>query len=220
MFSISHRTLVRVFTLLLAVLMILMFSGKNSPASFTGSVALADASTPRSYSEFIQGAYIGALGRSPLCLEEQAEYDALSNAAATGTLHQEAERFVSTLFETQASFNDSGGTYCQSSEYEMLNPASCDPFINTNSNGFITDLYQGFLLREPESEGFNDWMDVIPTVGRKEVLNGFRFSIEFGILVDALYPGTRPSCTFNCPECPPDPCEGPNSEGHYSRLCQ
>lgn len=215
MFSISHRTLACLFILLLITSLLLMpgLSSKHSPVSLTGSIASADASTPRSYSEFIQGAYLGALGRLPTCFEEQAEYDGLSIAAAAGTLHQEAERFVSTLFETQASFDDSGGAYCQSPQYETLNPAFCDPFINTRSDEFITDLYQAFLLREPEPGGFNFWMNIIPSAGRKEVLNEFRFSIEFGILVNALYPGLRP-------DCPPDG-EGPCVRGgsFYGRLC-
>jgi hypothetical protein len=213
MFSVSRRAVARLFGVLLILSFVLLpgLVGKHSPMNITGSIASADASTPRSYSEFIQGAYFGALGRFPTCFEEQAEYDALSAAAAAGTLRQEAERFVSTLFETQASFDDPGGTYCQSSEYESLNPAFCNPFINTRSDEFITDLYQAFLLRQPEQDGFNSWMAAIPTHGRKVVLNGFRFSTEFGILVNALFPGERPDCTIECPECDPDPCAGPNT---------
>ena len=216
MFSLTPRALTCALGFLL--LFLILMPGLT-PITPTGSIASADASTPRSYVEFIDGAYLGALGRFPSCFEEQAEYDALVSAASVGALHDEAQRFVSTLFETQSSFNDSGETYCQSSEYETRNPAFCDPFINARSDEFITDLYHAFLLREPEPTGFNDWMSVIPAAGRKQVLNGFRFSIEFGILVDALYPGTRPSCFIECPECQPDPCEGPNQDGHYSRFC-
>ncbi len=235
MFSISHRVSTRVSLFLLILALILMpgLAGKNSSTNVTGSVASADASTPRSYVEFINGAYFGALGRFPNCFEQQAEYDALANAAAAGTLRQEAERFVSTLFETQASFDDSGDSYCQSAEYEAINPAYCNPYINTSSDQFITSLYRAFLLREPEPNGFNGWMSIIPTEGRKHVLNGFRFSVEFGILVNALYAGDRPDCNVGCgircpsgffldaETCTCEPiCEGPNSDGHYSKLCQ
>lgn len=217
MTSISHRAWARVSIVLLVCSLILMpgLFSKRSPLTVTGSITSADASTPRSYVEFIDGAYLGALGRFPTCFEEQAEYNALSNAAAANSLRQEAERFVSTLFETQASFDDTGGTYCQSPEYETLNPASCDPFINARSDVFITDLYEGFLLREPEPDGFNGWMQIIPSAGRKGVLNGFRFSVEFGVLVDALYQGLPP-------DCPPDEGEGgPCERGSlfYARLC-
>ena len=196
MFSMSHRTIACLFILFLVVSVVLMpgLLGRNSPVTLNGSIALADPSTPRSYSEFIQGAYLGAVGRFPTCFEELSEFTALSNAAANNALQGEAERFVSTLFETQASFNDSGGSYCQSSEYESLNPASCNPFINNNNADFVTDLYHSFLLREPDSIGFSNWMDTLPTHGRKHVLNGFRFSVEFGILVGALYEGTAPNC--------------------------
>jgi hypothetical protein len=217
MFSITPRALAWAFGFVLILFLIAMPG--LTPVTITGSIASADASTPRSYVEFIDGAYFGALARLPTCFEQEAEYDALANAASVGALHQEAERFVSTLFETQTSFNDSGETYCQLGEYETRNPAFCDPLINTRSDEFITDLYHAFLLREPEPSGFYDWMNAIPTAGRKQVLNGFRFSTEFGILVDALYAGTRPTCSIYCPECAPDPCEGPNHDGRYSKLC-
>jgi hypothetical protein len=234
MFSVSHRTLARVsgFLLILSLMLTPGLAGKHSPVKLTGSIASADASTPRSYSEFIRGAYLGALGRFPTCSEEQAEYDALDYAASTGNLLGEARRFVSTLFETQASFDDPGGSYCQTNAYEARNPAFCNPFINTRSDEFITDLYGGFLLRQPEQDGFNYWMNAMPANGRKVVLNGFRDSTEFGIIVGALYQGVRPDCGGGCQtSCPrgytldPDtcecipPCEGANTT-HFNPLCQ
>jgi hypothetical protein len=191
-----------------------------TPISTTGSIASADASTPRSYVEFIDGAYFGALGRFPNCFEEQAEYDALMYAASVGALHQEAERFVSTLFETQASYDAPDlTTYCQSAEYEAINPAFCNSFINTQSEQFLTAQYRAFLLREPDQDGFNFWLSTVPTDGRKHLIIAFADSIEFSTLVDALFPGTHPTCPPDCPECPPPPCEGPNHDGHYSKLC-
>jgi hypothetical protein len=221
MFTISRLSVIRLASLLLVLSLVLMpgLAGKRSQVSLTGSVALADASTPRSYVEFIDGAYFGAYGRFPSCEEERAEYDALTNAAANGNLLGEARRFVSTLFETQASFDDPGGGYCQTSEYEARNPAYCNPFINQRSDAFITDLYGAFLLRQPEQAGFNDWMATIPNYGRKVVLNGFRDSTEFSIIVGALYQGTRPTCIIDCPDCNPDPCPGPNTT-RPNPLCQ
>jgi hypothetical protein len=219
MFSVTRRALACTFGFMLILLLVAMPG--LTPINITGSIASADASTPRSYVQFIDGAYVGALGRFPSCFEEQIEYDELVNAAAVGSVNAEAKRFVSTLFETQASFDDSGDYYCQSSEYETRNPAFCEPFINTRSDEFITDLYHAFLLRDPEPDGFNGWMGIIPTAGRKGVLNGFQFSVEFGILVDNLYPGTRPVCSIECPECISDPCDGPNPlNGPPSRLCR
>lgn len=232
MFSVSRRTLVRVsgFLLILSLMLMPGLAGKHSSLNLTGSITLADASTPRSYVEFIDSAYFGALGRFPTCAEEQAEYDALVYATSTNNRLGEARRFVSTLFETQASFDDSGGTYCQTTEYEARNPAYCTALVNARSNEFITDLYGAFLLRQPEQAGFDAWMNTIPTYGRKVVLNGFRDGTEFGIIVNALYQGDRPECgcQISCPsgytlnpdtcECVP-PCEGPNTT-HFNPLCQ
>jgi len=218
MFSLTPRALTCALSFLLILFLILMPG--LTPISITGSIASADASTPRSYVEFIDGAYFGALGLFPSCFEEQAEYDALVNAASVGALHQEAERFVSTLFETQASYDAPDlTTYCQSAEYEAINPAFCNSFINTQSEQFLTAQYRAFLLREPDQDGFNFWLNTVPTDGRKHLIIAFADSIEFSILVDALFQGIRPTCTLDCPECPPPPCEGPNQDGHYSKLC-
>ncbi|HJQ34879.1 MAG TPA: DUF4214 domain-containing protein [Pyrinomonadaceae bacterium] len=204
MSSVSRRTIALAFSLLLVATLVLMpgLAGRQSPVNLAGSVASADASDPRSYVEFIDGAYLGALNRLPTCEEEQAEFDNLVYATANGNRIWEARRFASTLFETQASYNvEDTTTYCQTDEYELINPANCDVFVGTNSAGFITDLYEGFLLREPEPGGFNGWMSIIPTAGRKEVLRGFRDSVEFSILVNALYEGSRPDCGcfIDCP---------------------
>jgi hypothetical protein len=228
--SISRRTTILALSLLLIATLVLMpgLAGRRPPVGLTGSVAFADASTPRSYLEFIDGAYYGALGRYPTCEEEQAEFDNLVSATASGNRLSEARRFASTLFETQASYNvEDTTTYCQTPEYEALNPASCNVFVGTNSAGFITDLYEGFLLREPEPDGFNGWMSIIPTAGRKEVLRGFRDSTEFSILVGALYEGMAPDCgcVLECPDnttpdfdtCQCVPCNP--SHGGYGQLC-
>lgn len=218
MFSLTPRALTCALGFLLILFLILMPG--ITPIRPTGSIASADASTPRSYVEFIDGAYFGALGRFPDCFEEQAEYDALMYAASVGALHQEAERFVSTLFETQASYDAADlTTYCQSAEYEAINPAFCNSFINIQSEQFLTAQYRAFLLREPDQDGFNFWLSTVPTDGRKHLIIAFADSIEFSTLVDALFPGTRPTCPPDCPECPPPPCEGPNHDGHYSKLC-
>jgi Domain of unknown function (DUF4214) len=238
MLSISHRTLVRVLCILSILSMVLLpgFTGKNSSLTVTGSITSAQ--TGRSYDQFITGAYQG-VGRLPTCLERQEAYDALAYAASTGNLHAEARRFVSTLFIIQQAYDDPSLSHynqtgscplfepedCQISLYEERNPAYFNPFINMRSAEFITDLYHTFLLREPEPAGFNSWMSVIPTSGRKAVLNGFRDSIEFSNLVSALYPGVRPTCGCGFIRCPPgyirDPvtCECMPSECGPYRFC-
>lgn len=221
MFSPSSRARVRAlgFILILALALMPGLGGRRTHLGIAGSVVLADASTPRSYVDFIKGAYFGALGRFPTCEEQQDEYDALASAAAAGNLLGEARRFVSTLFETQASFDDPGGNYCQAAEYEARNPAYCNPFIGQHSDSFITDLYGAFLLRQPDQPGFDGWMSAMPANGRKVVLNGFRDSTEFSILVNALYAGARPDCIVDCPRCGSDPCPGANTT-RPNKLCQ
>ncbi len=216
MFSTRPRIVISAFCFFLLLLLVVMPG--VTPVSVPGSIASADPNIPRSYEEFIEGAYAGALGRSPTCLEAQAEYDALTSAAGGGVLHEEAQRFVSTLFETQASYDVNDGlTYCQTAEYEAINPASCNTTIGTGLDTFIADLYRAFLFREPDSSGFNYWFN--NNGGRKHLINAFRDSIEFNTLVDHLFSGMRPTCQIECPECNPDPCEGPNQNGHYSKLC-
>jgi Domain of unknown function (DUF4214) len=151
---------------------------------------------------------MGALGRLPNCFEAQAEYDALESAASVGALREEARRFVNTLFETQASYDTPDlTTYCQTPEYEAINPAYCNPFVGMGLEDFLTDQYRAFLLREPDSDGFNFWLN--NNSGRKHLILAFQLSIEFNTLVDNLYPGTRPACVIECPSCNPEPCEPP-----------
>ena len=216
MFSTKPRALISVCCLLLMLLLVV--TPGFTPVTVPGSVAFADPNIPRSYVEFIDGAYLGALGRSPNCFEEQAEYDLLASAASNGALLQESQRFVSTLFETQASYNAGDlTTYCQTSEYESRNPAFCNPNIGTGLADFLTHNYRAYLLREPDTDGFNWWIN--NNNGRKHLIEAFRLSIEFETLVGNLFAGSRPICTIECPECDPDPCEGPNQGGKFSKLC-
>lgn len=216
MFSTTSRVVVCAFCLLL-MLLVVGIPGSTA-VNIPGSIASADPTIPRSYAEFIEGAYLGALGRPPECFEAQQEYDALVAAASVGALHQEAERFVATLFETQASYDvNDGTTYCQTQEYESRNPAFCNVVVGTGLADFVTHLYRAFLLREPDSLGLNYWIN--NNGGRKHLINAFRVSIEFETLVDHLFAGTRPSCVIDCPECNPDPCPGPN-QTRPNPLCR
>ena len=204
MFSVTRRAVV--YRLSVVVMLLLMALPGLTPLSMPGRIASADPNIPRSYAEFINGAYLEALGRLPSCTEAQAEYDALVSAASAGALNQEARRFVSTLFITQATYNVPNlTTYCQTPEYESINPASCNASIGTGLGAFLTDMYQAFLLREPDTPGFNFWLN--NNNGRKHLIHAFQESIEFGTLVSNLFQGNRPSCPV--PRCnvtvDPDP---------------
>ena len=208
MFPTKARAVICFLCSLLMLLVVVMPG--LTPVNVPGSIASADPEIPRSYVEFIEGAYVGALGRLPSCFEAQAEYDNLVAAESVGALLQEAQRFVSTLFETQASYNAPDlTTYCQTSEYESRNPAFCNALIGTGLADFLTHCYRAYLLREPDSLGFNFWLN--NNNGRKHLIEAFRLSIEFEVLVDHLFAGDRPICTIQCPECNPEPCPGPNT---------
>src|SRR6185295_12545480 len=74
----------------------------------------------RSFTEFIERAYLGAYGRYATSDELCAEFSALSSAASAGHLGDEAKRFVAMLFETSDSYYSSGGTYYETAEYGAL----------------------------------------------------------------------------------------------------
>jgi hypothetical protein len=156
--------------------------------------------SPRSYDEFIIRAYQGALGRTPSCLERQAEYNRLVNAAANGTLLAEARRFVATLFMTQSSYDDPNNfNYLQTSAYQARNPQDMNDVAHLQA--FVTDLYRAFLQREPDTPGLNFWVSNAQQEGRKKVIRAFELSIEFGDLVSQLFDGGAPVCCtpIRCP---------------------
>ena len=51
---------------------------------------------------------------------------------------------------------------------------------NTSNEEFVTILYRAFLEREPDTAGYNGWVNYLYSgASRQEVLNGFVFSQEF-----------------------------------------
>lgn len=169
----------------------------------------------RSFDTFIQEAYLGAYGRPATCDERAFEFSALSSAASNGLLLAEAQRFVATLFETQASYDDSGSLYIQTAEYEALNANS--NVDRPHLQSFVTDLYEAFLQRSPDDGGLCFWTNQACTDPghRKHVIQAFVVSIEFNSLVSHLFVGFAPSCPPPCENC--DPC--PVGGGGYGRLC-
>ena len=224
-----------VLTLFVSVIGLLLLSPgvglNNSQLRLPGAVA--NAATSKSYEQFINDAYQGAYGRQPDCETELVpEYDRMVNAAASGTLLEECKRFVSTLFETQASYDvPDYPTYLQTAEYQQRNPQDQADF--THQQAFVTDLYHAFLQREPDASGLSFWTSNVMNEGRKKGIIAFAVSTEFSDQVNLLFAGFRPVCSTGCGfTCPSgyildadtcsciSPCEGPNTDGHYSRLCQ
>jgi Domain of unknown function (DUF4214) len=158
--------------------------------------------TGRSFDNFITRAYQGAYSRNPTCFERQAEWDRLSAAYDSGTLKAEASRFVATLFITQASYNVKDlTTYQQTPAYEAINPAS--GVDRASIERYVTDLYETYLQRAPDQAGLCFWSNNVCQEGRKKGIWAFEESIEFGNLVNGLFPGLRPCTTIRPTECQP-----------------
>jgi len=158
--------------------------------------------SPRSYDTFIIQAYRGALGRTPTCAQRTTEYWNLQSASSSSSaLLEEARRFVSTLIETQASYNIPGidpSGYTQTPAYEQRNPVSHVDRMSLEA--FIGDLYKSFLQRSPDLGGQCFWTNSVCSNGRKQGIEAFKQSIELGSLVNGLFDSGEP-----CSD--PNPCD-------------
>lgn len=185
--------------LTLAVIGLLLAPGANlNRTQLKNPGTIAKASVSKSYADFITAAYIGAYGRTPDCASElQPEYDQMAYAASQNALLAECQRFVATLFETQASFDAQDfTTYTQTYEYEQRNAASNSDL--TSRQNFVTDLYEAFLQRNPDTDGRDFWTYDALVNGRKHTIVAFEVCTEFSDLVDSLYAGNRPNCPGGC----------------------
>jgi len=55
--------------------------------------------------------------------------------------------------------------------------------LNLDNSEYVTVLYHAFFGREPDETGFNQWVGLLNNgTSRHDVLNGFLYSQEFGIL--------------------------------------
>ena len=163
----------------------------------------------RSYDSFIIKAYQGAYGRNPTCFERQNEY---WNLVSSSALLEEAKRFVSTLFETQQSYDTPGIDPCgytQTPEYEQRRPncrctgatCSCPAAPDCDrvaTEAFVGDLYKAFLQRSPDLAGQCFWSNNVCSEGRKKGIEAFKVSIEFGNLVNGLFDSGEPCSIDSC----------------------
>ncbi len=185
--------------LALAVVGLLLVPGVNlNRTRLKSPITIAKASVSKSYADFITAAYIGAYGRYPDCATElQPEYDQMVYAASSNALLAECQRFVATLFETQASFNVQDlTTYQQTAEYEARNSQSFTDI--DHQRAFVTDLYEAFLQRAPDYDGREFWTNDVMVEGRKKGIIAFEVCGEFSDLVSSLYAGDRPDCGGGC----------------------
>jgi RHS repeat-associated protein len=76
---------------------------------------------------------------------------------------------------------DLGNSLFTSTEYTNL---------NTTDTQFVTNLYEAFLQRAPDSSGLSHWVGQVPIVGRSNVRLAFAVCPEFADNVTALCPAT------------------------------
>jgi hypothetical protein len=170
---------------------------KHSRLKVPGTVVHATDS--KSYVDFINAAYLGAYGRYPNCaFELEPEFYNMVYAASQSALQAECERFVSTLFETQDSYDAQNlTTYTQTYEYQARNPDYQTGYSAQES--YVSDLYYAFLQRAPDSPGLAYWTDDVMREGRKKGIVAFDACGEFEDLVANLYEGSAPDCcTLTC----------------------
>ncbi len=118
----------------------------------------ASSSCYKSITDFVTGFYQGALSRNPNSTELAQWTNTLSQAQARGHAH------------LIAAAQSLGATIFTSSEYTNL---------STSNGQFVTDLYEAYLQRTPDSEGYNAWVAALATNSRTVVRNGFAYSTEF-----------------------------------------
>jgi len=65
---------------------------------------------------------------------------------------------------------------------------------NTSNEDFVTILYRAFFNREPDTAGYNGWVNGLYSgATRQDTLNGFIYSREFENLCESY--GISPECT-------------------------
>ena len=91
---------------------------------------------------------------------------------------------------TNNSYDMPPHVYVRTSAYSAVNPAD-----SGRHREFVTDLYQAFLQREPDTPGLDWWRNEVFLHGRKQVIRAFEGSIEFESIVNQLF-DSGGSCCF------------------------
>jgi hypothetical protein len=154
------------------------------------------AAVVRNIGNFVEGSFWGSLDREANYAEWQDWTNKLTNAQAQGQSPMLADTrgYVRSLFK--------------STEYVNRSRSDAD---------YVTDLYWGYLLREPDPGGYNTWINALQNYnaqgldGRELVLQGFEYSTEFANLVAALE-----RVPEEPPPPPPPPCTDNDGDGYCS----
>jgi RHS repeat-associated protein len=142
------------------------FEGSSEFVALVTTLYGTAASDNERTEHLVNNFYLGAYGRNATSTELQTQRDAL-NAAAAQTLIQvqaQAESFGRSLFVAQV--NDG----------------------SISNTQFVTNLYEGFLQRGPDTGGLGFWSGQASVgSGRQNVLNAFATSGSFYELAGTLY---------------------------------
>jgi RHS repeat-associated protein len=115
---------------------------------------------------FVKNLYYNALARDPSANELQQQMDTLAQAGVQG----EAQLLTTARSIARGLF--------QSSEY--IARGRTDP-------QYVTDLYNAYLQRGPDTSGLNFWVSNTQANGRAATLNAFDVCTEFATLASTVY---------------------------------
>ena len=110
--------------------------------------------------------------------EFKAIYDALSNQAYVDKLEQTAGVTISNKATLVAALNGGTQTRAQVARNVIENSAVFDKFFN---RGFVTMQYFGYLRRDPDTIGFQNWVNTLNAdpSNFRHMIFGFIFSTEY-----------------------------------------
>ena len=145
--------------------------------SFNGSKPLSNGLaiefTPADFHTLVTKYYNDVLGRSP------------EPGGAEGWT-SEVERIVSLGIDVREGFQALAKFFFNSEEYHLQNKSDAQ---------FVIDLYQTFLNRDPDPDGFNFWVNYLAQgLTRNMLISQFAYCEEFKLYVEGLFGSgaTRP----------------------------
>jgi RHS repeat-associated protein len=121
---------------------------------------------PQRLTRFIKNLYYNCLARDPNSTELQQKTDQLAQAGVQG------------LPQLLAAAKSAARGLFESAEYAARN--------RTNTQ-YVTDLYNAYLQRAPDTSGLNFWVQDAQNNGRAHTLASFEASTEFAALAEAIY---------------------------------
>jgi hypothetical protein len=105
-------------------------------------------------------------------------YDSLSNSAYVNALEQNAEITLSNKQALIDALNGGTKTRAQVLREVVETQAVFDKFLN---RGFVSMQYFGYLRRDPDTIGYQNWLDTLDADSRnfRHMIFGFIYSDEY-----------------------------------------